>query len=181
MRHRVPNSGKVLRERFVLLSSAALHCPSFSLLPPVYSYPSFSLCLTSPARPWFVLFSANAICCYSQRLTGYKDGQCVYTSLECGIASTLPWLSVCVCVRWAEGKRKGRRGGVSLRKRKGQRDTRAQAHRQAWLASAFIRQFYYLLVDRKSPSTLTRLTWGDVFSSSQSKCNFSARAENSSE
>lgn len=33
MRHRVPNSGKVLRERFVLLSSAMLHCPSFSLPP----------------------------------------------------------------------------------------------------------------------------------------------------
>lgn len=30
---RVPNSGKVLRERFVLLSSAMLHCPSFSLPP----------------------------------------------------------------------------------------------------------------------------------------------------
>ncbi len=52
MRHRVPNSGEVLRERFVLLSSATLHCPSFSLLPCLLLSlvsPSFSLCLTSLA------------------------------------------------------------------------------------------------------------------------------------
>jgi len=59
----------------------------------VYMYSSFSLCLASLAVLWFVLFSSIAICCYSQRLAGYKDGQCVYTSLECGIPSTLLLLS----------------------------------------------------------------------------------------
>lgn len=46
MRHRVPNSGKVLRERFVLLSSATLHCPSFSLLPCLLFIPPLSSLLS---------------------------------------------------------------------------------------------------------------------------------------
>ena len=153
MRHRVPNSGKVLGERFVLLSSATPHCPSSSLLPRLLlSPPTPSLCVWLAWLGGDLFCSpANAICCYSQRLPGYEDGQCVYTSLECGIASTLPWAE---CVYVCGGRL---RGGGSLRKRKGHRNRerereRERACRQAWLRSTFTRQFYYLLVDRNSQS-----------------------------
>lgn len=134
----VPNSGKVPRERFCLLSSTMLCCPAF--IPP-------SLCLTSLPRLPFVLFSANDICCYSQRLTSYKNGQCVYTSIHCGITSALR-LSMCVV---------GRKERLFLWERKDQRDT-GSLDGQTWFHSSFARQFnVYLVTDRNSHGIL--LVW----------------------
>lgn len=155
MRHRVPNNGKVLRERFVLLCFTVPLSHSF----PVYFYPSSLPFSLSVWLPWLGcdLFSSLLLISVAilRGLTGYKDGQCVYTSLECGITSTLPYLMRgCICVgRKGWGEEWG-----SLRKRKGQRD-RELACRQEWLHSTFTRQFYYLLVDRNSQGILGVEVW----------------------
>lgn len=100
MRHRVPNNGKVLRERFVLLCFTVPLSHSF----PVYFYPSSLPRSLSVWLPWLGCDLFCSLLLISVAIlrgrTGYKDGQCVYTSLECGIVSTLPYLSVrgCICV-----------------------------------------------------------------------------------
>lgn len=79
--------------RFTVPLSHSFPCLLLSLLSPC-----FSLCLTFPWLGCDLFCSLLMLSVAILRgLTGYKDGQCVYTSLECGIASTLPWLSVCVC------------------------------------------------------------------------------------
>lgn len=91
-----PNSGKVLRERFVLLFYAMLHCPSF--IPP-------PLCLTFLALLPFILLPGNANCCL---FTGWLATRmdCVYISFKCGSTSMVSWLRVCMCV-CVVGRRKG--------------------------------------------------------------------------
>lgn len=134
-----PNSGKVLRERFVLLFYAVLHCPSF--IPP-------PLCLTFLALLPFILLPGNANCCL---FTGWLATRmdCVYISFKCGSTSMVSWLRVCmcacVCVWWAEGK-----GGVFWERE----DGREWAWQQTWLQSTFSKQFYYLLADRDFQGTL---------------------------
>ena len=182
--------GEICCARLCLASLSLCLTPSLSTSIPPSLAPSLSpsLCLTSLAGLWFVLFSSNAICCYSQRLTAYKDGRCVYTSLECGITSTLPWLTVCVygslcvCVCCSIG-----RGGVFEKKR----PARQKAGTQALLHFTFTRQFYYLLVDRNSQGTLgVKVRLGkvsletspvEIVSRSERESQFSAETESGSE
>lgn len=80
-------------------------------------------------------------------LDGYKDGQCSYISLKCGIASTLPWLGVFV-FEWGERRREE----LPLWEKKGHRDRELWRSR-AWLRSTVTRHFYYLHTDNDSQST----------------------------
>lgn len=142
MRHRVPNSGKILRERFVLLSFAMLHCPSFSLLPHLLSSHLLSVWLPCLGCDPFSSLLMLSVAILRGSLADKMDS--VYTPVS---SAALPWLRVC-------GGQKG--GGTLVRGKKGWRDIEL-ARRQAWLHSTFTWQFYYLPIDRNSQSTL--LVW----------------------